>query len=191
MARDSTYPGLAHRNATFLGHAGGTRSTAASLNSIDTHRIRIMPSVLPATDERVPKHSSSDANDRIREQMLQRLRCYERADAAQISSRIAELKGEWDIERVLEANAAGIALVGLALGATVNRRWFALPAVVAGFLLQHALQGWCPPVPAFRRLGIRTSAEIHEEIVALKAMRGDFGSKHAGADELAEQVQLH
>jgi hypothetical protein len=150
-----------------------------------------MPSVLPSTDARVPKHSSPEANDRIREAMLRRLRCYEGADAAQISSRIAELKREWDIERVLEANAAGIALVGLTLGTTVNRRWFALPAVVAGFLLQHALQGWCPPVPVFRRLGIRTSAEIHEEIVALKAMRGDFGSRQASADDLARKAVLH
>jgi hypothetical protein len=46
--------------------------------------------------------------------------------------------------------------------------------VVAGFLLQHAVQGWCPPVPLFRRLGFRTAAEIDYERYALKALRGDF-----------------
>jgi hypothetical protein len=33
----------------------------------------------------------------------------------------------------------------------------------SGFLLQHALQGWCPPVPLLRQLGFRTSYEIEEE----------------------------
>jgi hypothetical protein len=40
--------------------------------------------------------------------------------------------------------------------------------------MQHALQGWCPPVPLLRRLGFRTSFEIEEERQALKALRGDF-----------------
>jgi hypothetical protein len=29
-------------------------------------------------------------------------------------------------------------------------------------------------LPLFRRLGIRTSAEIHDEIIALRILRGDF-----------------
>ena len=56
----------------------------------------------------------------------------------------------------------------------MNRKFFVLPALVAGFLLQHALQGWCPPVPLLRRLGFRTTAEIDYERYALKALRGDF-----------------
>jgi hypothetical protein len=43
-----------------------------------------------------------------------------------------------------------------------------------GFLLQHAVQGWCPPLPLLRRLGVRTADEINEERYALKALRGDF-----------------
>jgi hypothetical protein len=39
---------------------------------------------------------------------------------------------------------------------------------------QHAIRGWCPPVPLFRRLGVRTQREIGREIVALKTLRGDF-----------------
>jgi hypothetical protein len=106
--------------------------------------------------------------------MYKRVAAYEYADPEIIEERIEALRREWDIERVLEANAASVALIGVALGASVDRRWFALPAIVAGFLLQHALQGWCPPLPLFRKLGVRTSEEIHEEIVALKALRGDF-----------------
>ena len=48
------------------------------------------------------------------------------------------------------------------------------PVIVCGFLLQHAIQGWCPPVPVFRRLGVRTSFEIEQERYALKSLRGDF-----------------
>jgi hypothetical protein len=77
------------------------------------------------------------------------------------------------------------------VGAGVNCRWFALPAVVAGFLLQHALQGWCPPLPVFRRFGIRTAVEIHEEIVALKTMRGDFGAANRNSADVAERARMH
>lgn len=150
-----------------------------------------MRSFIPATSERVVKHTREQITDRIRARTLEHLREYEDADETEISERIAELEREWDIERVLEANAASVALLGLALGATVSRKWFALPAVVAGFLLQHAIQGWCPPLPVFRRLGVRTAAEIHEEIVALKVMRGDFARGNRTAERAARSAQLH
>jgi hypothetical protein len=63
--------------------------------------------------------------------------------------------------------------VGLA-AATGSRKWLILPGVVLSFLFQHAVQGWCPPVPVFRRLGVRTREEIDRERYALKALRGDF-----------------
>jgi hypothetical protein len=34
------------------------------------------------------------------------------------------LDQEWDIERMLEANAAVISLIGLALGTVVHQRWY-------------------------------------------------------------------
>jgi hypothetical protein len=37
----------------------------------------------------------------------------------------------------------------------------------APFLLQHGLQGWCPPLPVLRRLGVRTQREIDAEKYAL------------------------
>jgi hypothetical protein len=150
-----------------------------------------MGSVLPSTQARVRKHSSDELNSRMREDALSRLKEYEGADSASIAARIAELEREWDIERVLEANAATVALIGLGLGASVDRRWFALPAVVAAFLLQHALQGWCPPLPVFRRLGVRTAQEIHEEILALKLMRGDFEGSNTHADEVAQKARIN
>lgn len=79
-----------------------------------------------------------------------------------IRQRIRELDQEWDVERVLELNAAALALSGLLLSHG-DRRWLMLPAVVMGFLLQHAVQGWCPPLPILRRLGVRTRGEIDRE----------------------------
>jgi hypothetical protein len=59
--------------------------------------------------------------------------------------------------------------------------------LVTGFLLQHALQGWCPPVPFFRRRGVRTEAEIDRERYALKAVRGDFRHVAAPGNEGARR----
>lgn len=131
-------------------------------------------SIFPSTTERVPDNTHDEINRRIREQTEDRIACYAHAGEAAIERRLQELDEEWDIERLLEANAAAVSLVGLTLGATVDRRWFLLPAVVGGFLLQHAVQGWCPPLPLFRRLGVRTASEIEHERYALKALRGDF-----------------
>src|SRR5207245_259358 len=116
--------------------------------------------MLPSTVERVPRHTPAAYNEAIRRQTEANVARLASAGPAAIDRRLAELDREWDIERTLEANAASLTLLGSALGFAVDRRFFALPAVVAGFLLQHALQGWCPPVPLFRHLGFRTAAEI-------------------------------
>ena len=130
--------------------------------------------VLPTTDERVPRATRASVNHRIQARTLHDVSRFIGADPVFIDDRISQLQNEWDIERTLEANAASISLVGLGLGLFVDRRFFLLPAAVAGFLLQHALQGWCPPLPLLRRLGLRTSAEIHDEVIALRILRGDF-----------------
>jgi len=130
--------------------------------------------MIPTTVARVPLHTAQSANEAIRRETEHNLARLRHAGPTAIQRRLQELDEEWDIERVLEANAATVALVGTTLGATVNRRFFALPAIVGAFLLQHAVQGWCPPVPIFRRLGFRTAREIDHERYALKALRGDF-----------------
>jgi len=130
--------------------------------------------MLPKTTSRVPEHTSDKINEKIRRETERNIVYYAGAGPDVLEKRLEELDREWDIERILEMNASMLALLGLTLGATVSRRWFILPAVVTGFLLQHALQGWCPPVPVLRRAGIRTAAEIDHERYALKALRGDF-----------------
>lgn len=130
--------------------------------------------MLPNTPDRVPAHSPAQANRRIERDIGASVR-WHALHPERIDARLRELDAEWDIERTLEANAASLALAGTLLGAFVDRRFLVLPAVVAGFLLQHALQGWCPPLPLFRGRGVRTMREIDTERYALKALRGDFG----------------
>lgn len=130
--------------------------------------------MIPSTAHRVPESTAEHVNDEIRRRTEESIaRCAASGPEA-IDRRLAELDREWDIERTLEANAATAVLVGLTMGATVDRKWFIFPAVVAGFLLQHAVQGWCPPLPVFRRYGFRTQTEIDYERYALKSLRGDF-----------------
>jgi hypothetical protein len=124
--------------------------------------------------DRTIAHTRPTVNQRIHGRTLHDVSRYIGADPVFIDERIRQLEREWDVERTLEANGAIIALAGLALGVTVDRRFLAVPAAVAGILLQHALQGWCPPLPFLRRIGVRTAAEIHQEIIALRILRGDF-----------------
>lgn len=145
------------------------------------------------TADRVSTHTDTEVNDRIRRATDQRVARLASAGPAAIDARLAELDREWDIERQLETGAATLMLVGTLLGVLRDRRWFLLPGAVAGFLLQHAVQGWCPPLPVLRRLGVRTADEINQERFALKALRGDFatgaGSIGATADEVLQAVR--
>ena len=153
--------------------------------------------MIPSTVARVPQHTADSANEAIRRRTREDIARIAAGGPEAIDRRLAELDREWDVERTLEANAATVTLVGLGLGTFVDRRFYLLPAAVAGFLLQHAVQGWCPPMPVFRHLGVRTAEEIEEERYALKALRGDFrevpecgGHDHARIDRAIHAVQL-
>lgn len=124
---------------------------------------------IPYTAQRVPQHTASRLNRRIKLRTARNIQYYVR-HPEKIDERLSELDREWDIERTLEANAATITVASVLLGTFVNRKWFFLPGVVGGFLLQHAIQGWCPPLPIFRRMGVRTQSEIEQERYALKAL---------------------
>ncbi len=152
--------------------------------------------MLPATVERVSRNTSDTINEQIRRQTEANVAGVASAGPQAIDRRLAELDNEWDIERYLETMAPTFTLIGLTLGLTVSRKWFAVPLLVQAFFLQHALQGWCPPVPVLRRLGIRTATEIEEERYALKALRGDFrgvsestGRTDNRANEVMEAVR--
>ena len=96
--------------------------------------------MIPATSRRVSAHTAEHINEQIRQRTNESL-LYHAGHEEEIDERLRELEDEWDIERTLEANAAGASLIGLTLALTVDRRWLALPVGVAAFLLQHAVQG--------------------------------------------------
>jgi hypothetical protein len=143
--------------------------------------------LVPPTIDRVPNHTDEEVNERILRETETNVATFA-ADRRLIDMRLDDLDREWDIERALEANAAVVSLIGLALGRLMNRRWYFLPTAVATFLLQHAVQGWCPPVGLFRRLGVRTQREIDEERYALKLMRGDFVTVNQHPSPLTHDV---
>ncbi len=120
--------------------------------------------------DRVRKHTLSRINQELDREREERIQCYASQPRHVIEHRLEELNHEWDIERWLEMNASALALLGVSLGVTVNKKWFLLPAVVLPFLFQHAVQGWCPPIPVMRRLGIRTQQEIDAEKYALRSL---------------------
>lgn len=129
--------------------------------------------VLNHTD-RVRANTAAQVNRRVDEQIERNIRHYSGQTKEEIYRRIQDLDQEWDIERVLEMMASSFSLTGIVLGATVDRKWFLVPTIVISFLLVHAIQGWCPPLPILRSLGIRTREEIDRERYALKALAGDF-----------------
>lgn len=126
------------------------------------------------TTDRVRASTAGQINDEIDRRTGRRLIRAAGAPPAVLSSLIADLDEEWDVERWLETNASVLALTGTVLGLFVNKKFLLLPCLVLPFLLQHAIQGWCPPVPLLRRKGVRTRREIDAEKYALKALRGDF-----------------
>jgi hypothetical protein len=125
--------------------------------------------MLASTAKRVRANTSQDVNRSIQEATERNVRHY-REHRDQIPSRLEELDREWDVERALAMGSSCLSLLGVALGFAHHRKWFFLPLGVQGFYLQHTLQGWCPPLPLFRRLGFRTPAEIEEERCALQAL---------------------
>jgi hypothetical protein len=145
------------------------------------------PSVAP-TATRVQERTRPDINDRIRRDTEIDLGAVAKKPE-DIERRLRELDQEWDIERMLQTNFGIVNLVSITLGALVARPFFLLSGLAAGFMGQHALQGWCPPMPVLRRLGFRTAREIARERYALKALRGDFdGVDHANAQQVLTSV---
>jgi len=125
------------------------------------------------TDDRVSANTDEAINQEIRRKTEMSIAYYVQ-HPDEIPQRVQELNEEWDIERAVEVTSAGLSLFGLVYGLTFSRKWLILPLVVQGFFMQHAVQGWCPPLAVFRRLGFRTRREIDTERFALKALRGDF-----------------
>lgn len=120
--------------------------------------------------DRVRAHSASIVNDRIDRETEGSLAQLERLDEAAVHRRLAELDREWDIDRAMMANFAVVGGAAFTAGLTRHRGWLWMFGAQLGFLMLHALNGWCPPASLFRRLGFRTRGEIDAERYALHRM---------------------
>ena len=129
--------------------------------------------MIATSSHRVEEQTVPAVNQQIRRR-IERNIAYYQSRPELIDQRLRELDEEWDVERALETGSSGLSLFGLLMSVARGRRWLLLPITVQTFFLQHALQGWCPPLPVLRRLGFRTAYEIDQERYALKALRGDF-----------------
>src|SRR5678815_3073925 len=118
--------------------------------------------MVPASTRRVERNTPEGIN-RERQADIQASLRYHTTRPHEIPARLAELDREWDIERALQANAAAVSLLGLALSAFVDMRFLLLPVGVAGFLMQHAIQGRCPPVPLLRRRAPALDRMLHQK----------------------------
>lgn len=124
--------------------------------------------------DRVRRYTTARQQSCLDAEMARRVRLYGSQSPQMISERITELLREWSIERYLQINVAAVGLTTAALAVSKNRKWGIATCLGLGFFLFHAIEGFDPPIPALRKAGIRTRAEINREIYALKILRGDF-----------------
>lgn len=146
--------------------------------------------ILPPTADKAARSTCQMVNREIRDRTSERLNFYQGRGKQALTERITELNREWDTERVLETNAASLVLISSLMGFKKSKRCcFLVTGTVGFFLLQHALQGWCPPLPVIRKLGVRTAEEISREKTVIKLMRGDFSHHTRCAEEMLKAAE--
>lgn len=144
-----------------------------------------------STTEKVPQHTCEEINKKIRDCTVCRIHFFLDGNEDELTDRIWELDQEWDTERVLETNAALLVTTASLAGYFKSKcPCFLFTGAVGFFLLQHAVQGWCPPVPFIRRQGIRTAEEIGNEKTVMKLLRGDFMQGITDPDEMLRMAEM-
>lgn len=128
---------------------------------------------LPSTQTKVTETTPDHINQQIELETEARINHYKRQDSQTIKARIAQLDREWDTEKVLKVTMTGIALSSSLLTLTANKKWAFLSGTACAFMVQYALQGWCPPLSLIRLNGVRTTSEINLEKQALRNLLED------------------
>ena len=93
---------------------------------------------------------------------------------AAIDLRLEELDSEWTTGRLVKASTGVILIAGFALAAFVSPWWLILPAIAGVAMAQYVFfcRSWLTNV--FALAGFRSGAEIENERIALRILRGDF-----------------
>jgi hypothetical protein len=95
-------------------------------------------------------------------------------DPHAIRQRLWALDREWHLDRALMAvfSVLGGFTAHRSLQAVKRGQWWSgwrmLFWTQMGFLMHHAIRGWCPPVSVLRRIGFRSEKEIAAERTALE-----------------------
>ncbi|WP_149111196.1 hypothetical protein [Limnoglobus roseus] len=91
-----------------------------------------------------------------------------------IAHRLSELDTEWTTGRAVKATTGLLLVAGIFLAAFVDPWWLILPAVAGAALLQYMFfrRSWLTHI--FSAAGLRSGAEIENERIALRVLRGDF-----------------
>jgi hypothetical protein len=107
-----------------------------------------------------------------------------------INQHILQLENEWSIERVMEASASLLALIGIALGAFVSPWFLILPALIGAFFLANAAFRFRITQTLLQGKGMRTNCEINTEKFAMKSLRSECDALPSGKDktDLAERT---
>ena len=135
-----------------------------------------MNTMLAIKQDKVRKNTADKLNQKIDQCTKQNIERFSNGSREVIQNRIKKLNEELDIEQALKLTSGANVLIGIGLGLTVNKRWLLLSAISSAFLIQHSLQGWCPPLPVLRKRGVRTREEINQEIDALKERLSTYSS---------------
>lgn len=120
--------------------------------------------------DRVRNLTPPKVNQRIDDMVENRLQRFKSFDTGHIEHRLVELDREWDIDRMLMAIFVGLAGTTWLLGEKVGKKFKYVFGLQLGFMLFHAVKGWCPPMSLLRRMGVRTVREIDAEKSALKTI---------------------
>lgn len=114
--------------------------------------------------ERLIARTPEAVNERLRARAAMRIADAADGDPAAREAAARRLEKEWDVERALQAGAAGLSLFALAAAAAGRRRWAAAGLLGPALLLGGgSLAG-----ELLRCVGLRTAMEIEEEAAALR-----------------------
>lgn len=98
------------------------------------------------------------------------------AGSTAINERVEELHSEWTAGRAAKVTTGLQIVGGLILSLTLSLWWLILPILSGALLFQYAFSRTSFVSDIFHRLGFRSGAEIEEEMIALRVLRGDFAT---------------
>jgi hypothetical protein len=137
-----------------------------------------MSNIINSVKDKLTNAAYGNRNEDVDRNIADNVDYYRFEPESAVRERLNELEEEWDVERTVELNASLVVLTGVILAATVSKKWLILPALVTGFLAQHAIKNWSAPLGFFGHL--RTRKEIAKEKFGLSEVLKNGPSRMDG-----------